>query len=106
MRGDTIETRSGSLIRLVKDFGDSNRIFASLLRSRFVDWPSSRLTLGFTVQLRIEYDRHIFPWRLLKNGTMYGMHAVQILVLTCTCVHIVVIQRSYSGLSCGDTWYR
>jgi hypothetical protein len=37
MRGDTIDTRSGSLIRLVHDLGDSNRMFASRLRRRFGD---------------------------------------------------------------------
>jgi hypothetical protein len=39
IRGDTIETRSGLLIRLVNDFGDSNRILASRFRRRFGDEP-------------------------------------------------------------------
>ena len=37
MRGDTIETRSGSLVRRVHDFCDSNRMFASRLRRRLGD---------------------------------------------------------------------
>jgi hypothetical protein len=45
-------------------------------------------------QLLVEYDRQMLPWRLLKNGTMYGMQAVHMLAQTWTCVHTVEIHRS------------
>jgi hypothetical protein len=104
IRGDTIDTRSGSLMRLVDDFEDSNRTFASRLRKRFGGGLDSRADLEPAVELLDEYERHMLPCRLLKKGTMYGTHAVHMLAQTCTCVHIVEIQRSYSGLPCGVTW--
>lgn len=104
IRGDTIETRSGSLIRLVDDLGDSKRMLASRLRRRFGVWPDRRTDLDRAAQLLVEYDRQRLPCKLLKKGTMYGIHAVQMLTQTCACVHMVGIQRSYSGFPCGVTW--
>lgn len=37
IRGDMIETRPGSLIKLLNDLGDSKRMLASRFRSRFGD---------------------------------------------------------------------
>ena len=39
MRGETIDTRSGSRMTLLSNLGDSKRMFASRLRRRFGDCP-------------------------------------------------------------------
>jgi hypothetical protein len=48
-----------------------------------------------------EYVRRNVSSMLLKNGTMYGMHAVQILRHTCTCDRIAGSHNLKSGLFCG-----
>lgn len=54
MRGEIIETRSGSLIKLVKDLGDSNRMFASRFLKRFGGGPDMCADLDLAVQLLVE----------------------------------------------------